>query len=94
MLCLKSIITKLRSTLQPQGTAPLVRLFLSKDAYFDVEFVNACIDQVEKIHVGIVLEGEISTLEKLAIQVLLDSAYINLKGEKDDTRTSKENGRD
>ena len=72
-----NVIETLRDSLQPRGTKPVVRLHLSGAAYFDKEFVDKCIDELEaQIQLGAIGEGKLSQLEKLAVHVLKDSAGI------------------
>ena len=70
------IIKQMRATLVPNGTAPIVQLFIS-GGYYKEEFVFQCIDYLEKklIMVNIGMDT-LSPIEGLAIDVLLDSAYI------------------
>lgn len=77
----QTIIERLRNQLQPRGTAPIVQLFIAKYGYFDKDFVHECIDELEKIPMRVACGDKPTVLEKLAYQVLLDSAYIDLKHE-------------
>lgn len=67
----------MKQELVPQGTKPLVRLFLKESAYFDVEFVMSAVNllqsRVRMISAGVYTLNE---LEILASHVLIDSAYI------------------
>jgi len=79
----QEIIKNLREALVPKGTAPVVRLFLNDMGgnYFNEDFVQQCINDFEtKIFLASTGLYEITALEKLAIHVLLDSAYIDKKG--------------
>lgn len=90
----QEIISRLRSNLQPKGTAPVVLLrpMSSVGIEMHVDFVQKCIDELEQIvmmaRVGI---QEPSNLEKLAYQLLLDSAYIDPKHEREREEWLKEN---
>lgn len=56
----------------------MVRLQLSSPAYFDAEYVTACLSELESLlTLGAVLKEPLSPLHKLALHVLLDSAYID-----------------
>ena len=72
-----NVIETLRDSLQPQGTKPVVRLHLSGAAYFDKEFVDKCIDQLEAKANAVAsgLDG-FTPLELLAVAVLKDSSGI------------------
>jgi hypothetical protein len=58
---------------------------------FDSDFVSKCIDDLEKITLLAHLGDHPSNLEKLAYQVLLDSAYIDLKQEHECEKWLREN---
>lgn len=79
----QDIIRRLRANLQPKGTAPIVLLrpLHSAGIEMHVDFVNKCIDEIEKIPMRATLGEVPSNLEKLAYQLLLDSAYIDPKHE-------------
>lgn len=76
----QEIIQRLRDTLVPAGTSPVVRLFF-QNAYFSHDFVKECIDEVEKLQIGVILGVPATALQRLAMNALLDSAYIKLKKE-------------
>ncbi|ABM97392.1 hypothetical protein [Methylibium petroleiphilum] len=67
------------AALQPQGTAPIVRLgFLgtaSGGAYYDQAFVQKCVDELEK-RCAVAAAGieELTPLERLAAELLISSA--------------------
>lgn len=69
------VIKKLRETLVPQGSLPVVHLFLNKASYFNEKDVQDCINELQT---SIQLESQLSPLQRLATAVLLDSAYIDL----------------
>ena len=73
-----SITDRMRTHLQPGGTAPVVGLRLN-DRFFHVDFVHKCIDELEKMPVRNALGQPPTELEKLAFMLLCDSAYIDLK---------------
>lgn len=77
------MIQRLRNKLQPKGTAPVVFLQALGPAGMEmhVDFVRACIDELEKMPLRAELGHGPSNLEKLAYQLLLDSAYINPRAE-------------
>lgn len=72
-----TIVERLRNNLQPQGTAPVVGLRTrGSGMWLNQEFVNKCIDEVERIPAKAMLGEGPSNLEKLAYMLLCDSAYI------------------
>jgi hypothetical protein len=75
----EDILRALRRNLQPQGTAPIV--FLRHRHSWGIElpadFVNKCIDEMERIVCLQPINGPPSNLEKLAFYLLLDSAHID-----------------
>lgn len=77
------IIKRLRAQLQPKGTAPIVLLRPMHSAGIEmhVDFVQKCIDELERIPLRIAIGDKITNLEKLAYQLLLDSAHIDTKHE-------------
>ena len=79
----QNIIQRMRANLQPKGTAPIVLLNTLGSAGMEMsaEFVQKCIDELEQIPVRVALGIMPSNLEKLAYQLLLDSAYIDPKHE-------------
>jgi hypothetical protein len=85
------IIERLRNNLQPRGTAPVVRLRLAGYGMFNSDFVSKCIDDLEKIPLRAHLGEYPSNLEKLAYQLLLDSAHIDLEHERNREQWLKEN---
>ena len=72
-----TLVEKLRNNLRPKGTAPVVQLRLNGYGMFNSEFINKCIDELEMIPMRAVLGEQPSNLEKLAYQLLCDSAYID-----------------
>lgn len=87
------IIRRLRANLQPKGTAPIVLLcpLHSSGIEMHVDFVQKCIDELERIPNRVALGDMPTNLEKLAYQLLLDSAYINPKHEAEREQWLKEN---
>ena len=78
-----NIIERLRNNLQPKGTAPIVLLrpLHSCGIEMHADFVTKCIDELEQMHIRVAVGDMPTNLEKLAYQLLLDSAYIDLKHE-------------
>lgn len=74
-------IQRLRTNLQPKGTAPIVLLKTLGSAGMEIhtDFIQKCIDELEQIPARVALGIMPSNLEKLAYQLLLDSAYIDPK---------------
>jgi hypothetical protein len=81
----QDIIRRLRTNLQPKGTAPVVFLNVlgAGGMEMHVDFVQKCIDELEQIPNRVALGDMPSNLEKLAYQLLLDSAYIDPKHERE-----------
>jgi hypothetical protein len=79
----QDIIQRLRANLQPKGTAPIVLLhpIHSVGIEMHVDFVQKCIDELEQMPNRVALGDHPTNLEKLAYQLLLDSAYIDPKHE-------------
>ena len=86
------IIQRLRNNLQPRGTAPIVILrTLGVGIEMHSDFVNKCIDELEQMPMRAALGETPTNLEKLAYQLLLDAAYIDLKQEAEREAWLKEN---
>lgn len=87
------IIRRMRANLQPKGTAPIVLLrpLHSSGIEMHVDFVQKCIDELERIPNRVALGDMPTNLEKLAYQLLLDSAYIDPKHEAEREQWLKEN---
>lgn len=80
---MSDIIQRLRNNLQPKGSAPLVILKpLGVGIEMHSDFVAKCIDELEMMAVRAELGDKPSNLEKLAYQLLLDSAYIDPRHER------------
>ena len=60
---------KLRGALQPKGTAPVVKMFISY--YAEKDFVEDCLKELDKI---ISLGEDLSPLQKVAVKVLITSS--------------------
>ena len=73
----QSVFDLMRAALLPNGSAPLVRLFMRDASYFDVTYVQRLVD-VAQSRVGVAAMGldELNDLERLGLQVLMDSAYL------------------
>jgi hypothetical protein len=87
-----TLIERLRNALQPRGTAPVVSLRLNGVAMFNKEFVDLCLDELEKMPMRAAVGDGPTNLEKLAYQLLLDSAYIDLKQEAEREEFLKKEG--
>lgn len=87
------IIKRLRNNLQPKGTAPIVLLRPMNSCGIEMhaDFVSKCIDELERMPMRAAMGDMPSNLEKLAYQLLLDSAYIDLKQEREREQWLKEN---
>ncbi len=71
-----SITERMRGQLRPKGTLPVVGLHLN-DRFFNVEFIEKCIAELERMEVRAAIGDAPSNLEKLAYILLCDSAYID-----------------
>ena len=73
------LLEQMRQHLVPGGTADVVRLHI-ENAFFKSEFITQCINEAEivalKVSSGL---DDASALERLAIAVLADSAYVETK---------------
>ena len=88
-----TLIERLRNALQPKGTAPIVILRpLGIGIEMHSDFVAECINELERIEIRVAMGEKISNLEKLAFQLLLDSAYIDLKQEREREEFLKKEG--
>lgn len=88
-----TLIERLRNNLQPKGTAPIVSLHTNgAGIWMHSDFVNECINELERIEIRVAMGDKISNLEKLAYQLLLDSAYIDLKHEAEREEFLKKEG--
>lgn len=90
-LCGRNLFDRMRADLRPQGTAPLVRLFIRDSSYYDVGFVERAVERARS-RASTVAAGldEFNELEQLGMRVLLDSAYLELtKGPALDTTPEK-----
>lgn len=69
---------QLRIALRPKGTSPIVRLFLRDNSYYKEPYVQECIDELEH-KINLVSAGlhEFTNLERLSINVLMDSSYMS-----------------
>lgn len=74
-----SITDRMRHYLKPKGSAPIVQLHLAEYGMFDHNFINECIDELEKMPARAALGEPPTKLEQLAYQLLCDSAYIERK---------------
>jgi hypothetical protein len=74
---------RMKAALQPSGTSPIVGIGFkdspgcSNNAYYNVDFVHRCVDELER-RVNAQLAGvdELTVLEQLAAQLLMASAYM------------------
>jgi hypothetical protein len=75
------LFEQLRTSLVPRGSAPLVRLFMRDAACFDADFVQKAVAEA-KSRCALAAGGvdELSALEKLALHLLCDSAFIERPG--------------
>jgi hypothetical protein len=90
----ETIIRRLRANLQPKGTAPIVLLRPMSSVGIEMhpDFVNKCINELEQMPMRAAMGDMPTNLEKLAYQLLLDSAYIDPKHEDEREAWLKEQG--
>lgn len=73
------LVEYLKNQLSPKGTAPVVGLgfkgMASGTAFFDKTFVDAALDELGRRLQSHAVDP-ITALERLAIDLLLDSAYV------------------
>ena len=79
----ESATQRMREVLAPRGSLKSVRLHLNNYGYVDPDFVRRCLDEVDMLSMKQMLGENPSNLEKLAVMLLIDSAYIELSKEKD-----------
>lgn len=72
-----TITEQLRLGLKPKGSAPIVRLQMGSNGFFNEDFVVRCLDELEqktlRVAAGV---DEFTQLEVLAIHLLKDSAEL------------------
>jgi hypothetical protein len=73
-----SLTKIMRCKLVPQGTLPAVKLHLNNYGYVNHDFILRCLDEIDKLPMKQALGEPPSELERLAIMLLMDSAYIEL----------------
>lgn len=73
-----NITDRMRNQLQPKGTAPIVQLHLAGLGIFNSDFIAKCINELERMPIRTALGEGPTNLEKLAYQLLKDSAYIDI----------------
>lgn len=69
-------IEQMREALKPKGTAKVCRLHLAQYGMYDSDFIASCIDDIQRLHLRVMMGEEATNLEKLAISILMDSAGI------------------
>jgi hypothetical protein len=73
-----SVTQKMRCALVPGGTLPVVKLHLNNHGYVNHDLILRCLDEIDKLPMKQALGEPLSELERLAIMLLMDSAYIEL----------------
>ena len=77
-----TLVGRLRATLRPRGTSPVVGLSL-EHRMFSETFINQCIDELERIGtIRAALGDTPNCLERLAFALLCDSAGIPTENQK------------
>lgn len=74
-----TVVEKLRARLVPQGIAPIVILRPANRVGIEMhaDFVTKCIDELERMPLRAAMGEPPTNLEKLAYELLCDSAYID-----------------
>jgi hypothetical protein len=72
----QEMIDRLKQYLAPQGTEPVVRLFLNRATCVDKTCIDNAIDEFEK-HMFFAGTLPLSNLERIGMMVLCDSAYMD-----------------
>lgn len=77
---MSDIAELLKHRLQPKGTLPVVAIgwqcSTTSAAYLSKEFVDQCIDEIDRVLLRATVLGEKATpLEQLAISMIAESAY-------------------
>lgn len=72
------ITDHMRQALLSQGSGKVVTLHMI-DKFFNAEFVERCIEELERMPLRTVVGDEPTNLERLAFCLLCDSAYIDLE---------------
>jgi hypothetical protein len=78
------VLTRMRDQLTPEGGPSAVQLHLSGFGMYTRDFVVQCLDELERVairHQGLGIAPTV--LEKLAYDLLMGSAYIDLKHERE-----------
>lgn len=73
-----SITNQMRAELLNQGNGRIATLHII-DKFFNAEFVERCIVELERMPIRTAVGDEPTNLEKLAFCLLCDSAYIDLE---------------
>jgi hypothetical protein len=68
------LLAALRNSLQPKGTAPIVCLHLQGARFMNADFISKCLNELET---AMVLGNTLNSMERLALEVMLDSAYLD-----------------
>lgn len=82
-----TVIERLRNNLQPLGTAPVVQLRVAGYGMVNSDFINKCIDELERMPIRALVGDMPNNLEKLAYMLLCDSAYIDPEAERANVRS-------
>ena len=69
-------VETMRRHLVPKGSLPLVGLRLQSACYVQQELIVGALDELEKLPMMVALGHEVSPLQRLAIMLLKDSAWI------------------
>jgi hypothetical protein len=72
------MLNTMKSALVPKGTATLVKLQLNNYGYMDKKLVDEAMAQFENTVLMPAIYGELTPLEKLGAQLLLDTANISI----------------
>ncbi len=69
-------LDQIKRCLVPKGTVDLVGLRLHSACYVNSDFIKELIDELEKLPMMVAMGEQVSPMQRLAIMVLKDSAWI------------------
>lgn len=72
----EKLTNRIRNWFYSQGNGTVARIQCNINPYYNLDFIEKCIKDIDSIIIRYSMGDEISNLEKLAIDVLVQSAYI------------------
>lgn len=73
----KPITRQMRENLEPKGALDVC--YVHMNTHYNKEFIWKCIDELEKMPMRMALGDKPSCLEQLAYELLMESAYLDVK---------------